>query len=530
MSHIFISHTEQDAEIALEIALELEKRGYTTWCYEIDSIPGPSYLVQTGQAIEQAQSFILIISQRSIGSRQVTNEVVRAHESGKYFIPILRDIRHIEFQNLQPEWREAVGAATSIRIPPAGVAGILERIIAGLNALGIQPVSRPDAARIDRIDRSLDEFRTRNIPKKSEPESPITQKPAAKVDKGNKKLKALMPVIIALGSISIILMILFAAGFFDGGSIRQDPTPESNKELNNGISPKAISPANIEQVTRLKELEIDHAKQLAWSPDNKLLAIAASGLYLIDTQTLKQKLKIDLGWVDSVAFSPDGQTIATASYDGVKLWSSDGGGELGTITNIKDAKSVTFSPDGTKLAVAVGMTVKLFDVATKSELKTFIGHQSYVDTVAFSSDGQTLASGSDGIKLWDVASGRELQTLKQNNVFSVAFSPDGKILASGSVGSYDDIKLWDVASGYLLRTLTGHTKRIHSVAFSPDGKLLASVSWDLTVRLWDTGSGKELRILTGHTGWLNSAAFSPDGSILASGADDEVVRLWGIVS
>lgn len=139
MSHIFISHCEEDAEIALEIAISLEKVGYTTWCYELDSIPGPSYLIQTGQAIEQAQSVVLIISPHSVGSRQVTNEVVRAHESGKYFIPILQDITHIEFQNRQPEWRAAVGAATSIRIPPEGVADILTRITAGLKALGIQP-------------------------------------------------------------------------------------------------------------------------------------------------------------------------------------------------------------------------------------------------------------------------------------------------------------------------------------------------------------------------------------------------------
>ncbi len=116
----------------------------------------------------------------------------------------------------------------------------------------------------------------------------------------------------------------------------------------------------------MKEIEINWAKQLAWSPDNKSLAIATYGLYLYDAQTFEQKLKIDLQWVNSVAFSPDGQTIATASYDGVKLWSSDGGGELVTITNTKDAGSVAFSPDGTKLAIVVGMTVKLFDVATKS--------------------------------------------------------------------------------------------------------------------------------------------------------------------
>ena len=97
MSDVFISHVEEDAEIALEIALGLEEAGYTTWCYEVDSIPGPSYLIQTGQAVEQAKALVLIISPHSLGSRQVTKEVIRAHETDNEFIPVLRDITHIEF-------------------------------------------------------------------------------------------------------------------------------------------------------------------------------------------------------------------------------------------------------------------------------------------------------------------------------------------------------------------------------------------------------------------------------------------------
>ena len=122
---VFVAHVEEDAEVALEIALGLEEAGYSTWCYEVDNIPGPSYLVQTGQRIEQAKAVVVVISPHSIGSHQVTREVVRAHESGKYFIPVRRDISHIEFQNRQPEWREAIGAATSIGVPKEGAASIL---------------------------------------------------------------------------------------------------------------------------------------------------------------------------------------------------------------------------------------------------------------------------------------------------------------------------------------------------------------------------------------------------------------------
>jgi len=158
MSDVFISHVEEDAEVALEIALGLEETGYSIWCYEVDNIPGPSYLLQTGQQIDQAKAIVVVISPDSIGSRQVTGEVIRAHESGKYFIPVRRDISHVEFQNRQPEWREAIGSATSIAVTKEGAASILSRIIAGLKTLGIQPGTKADLARIEQIHKVINEL------------------------------------------------------------------------------------------------------------------------------------------------------------------------------------------------------------------------------------------------------------------------------------------------------------------------------------------------------------------------------------
>jgi len=151
--HIFISHVEEDSSIALQIAGALEAKGYSTWYYERDSVPGPAYLAQMGDAIEQAQALVLVISQQSVGSNQVTTEVVRAHESNKAFIPLLNGISHAEFQTRAPVWRQALGASTSIAVSEDHVGDVVGRVIDGLEALSIRPDAMGSEAERSRITR-----------------------------------------------------------------------------------------------------------------------------------------------------------------------------------------------------------------------------------------------------------------------------------------------------------------------------------------------------------------------------------------
>jgi WD40 repeat protein/uncharacterized caspase-like protein len=170
--------------------------------------------------------------------------------------------------------------------------------------------------------------------------------------------------------------------------------------------------------------------------------------------------------------------------------------------------------------------------AFKPELVAQTGHTDSVNSVAISSNGKTLVSGSSdkSIKVWDLSSGKLVRSLRghTDDVNSVCFSTDGKTIASGSRDK--SIKIWDLESGKQIFALTGHRDSVTSVAFFPDGKTLASGSWDKSIKIWDLASKRVIKNLTGHTDGIMSISIAPNGKTLASGSADKSIRLWNLQS
>jgi WD40 repeat protein len=290
----------------------------------------------------------------------------------------------------------------------------------------------------------------------------------------------------------------------------------------------------------------DRNAALAYSPDGKVIAVGTwDSVKLLELSSGKQlagPARFN-DWVCAVAFSPDGNLLASAGGSEfkparnayrpsaeVRLWDRRANVERGRLVgHTNKVLCAVFSPDGQTLATgSADQTVRLWDLTNGKERGVLRGHSDAVSSLAFSPDSKTVATaGWDGtVKLWDVFSGKERGTLHghEDEVLAVAISGDGSTLASG--GADWSVHVWDLATGQTRGVLKGHQGAVNSLNFSRDGTTLATGSGDETVRLWELATQHALITLRGHRSGIAAVAFSPDGRILASAGTDDSVRLW----
>ena len=246
------------------------------------------------------------------------------------------------------------------------------------------------------------------------------------------------------------------------------------------------------------------------------------------------------GPVHSLAFSPDGELLASASADGVLVWEVATGRRIYALPppdpdGAVGIEAVAFHPNGQLLAAgAEDGSVLLWDRFTGQLIGRWRAHPEAVFSLAFSPDGRWLATGSRdaSVKIWEALSGRLVHALRGRLgwILAVAFSPDGRWLALGSRDG--SVRLWDWQaaatdpnSPTAVRTLGTHSGWVRSVLFHPEGRGLVSAADDGTILLWSL-TGGVVRALRGHLSGVEALAFSPDGELLASGSRDRTVRFW----
>ncbi len=583
---VFISYSRADSDFARKLNDALQMQGKTTWFDQESIASGADFQQEICRGIKACNNFLFILSPRSVLSPYCADEVEYAAKLNKRFVTLL--YREVNPNDLHPElakvqwidfnqnerdfnanFHQLVRTLDTDREYVHSHTKWLQRAIAWKE----QEKSADLLLRGSEFAIAQNWLQEAEVKNKQPTPTDLQEEfilesgeaIAAQLEKEKRQVFILKSLLGLVGTALVVAVAASVVAFrlylkAERGQIEAtrkaseasfaldrnsfDALIEGLKagtQLKHSIGAKADPQIRAEVMTTLGQAiywvrerdrlegHTDIIQSVSFSPDGQRIATASYDNTVILWHRDGSLIRILRGHtqaVMSVSFSPDGKTIASASGDKtVKLWSIDGT-QLKTLKRHNDwVYSVSFSPDGKTIASASGdKTVKLWTLNGK-ELKTLNGHGAEVYSVSFSPDSKTIASasGDKTVKLW-TREGKPLRTLTGHNatVLSVSFSPDGKTIATASADQ--TVKLW-THEGKPLRILKGHTAKLLNVSFSPDGKTIATASYDSTIKLWNR-NGKELSTLKGHTSRVNSVSFSPDSKTLASVSNDKSVKLW----
>lgn len=590
MTDLFISYSRRDLDFVMRLNDELKKDNRSVWIDLEDIPPTSEWLAEIYSGIENADTFVFVISPDSVISNVCKSEIEHAIKNGKRLVPILH--RDVPDRNLihpalaSHNWlffRDQDNFDRSFKWLVSALDTDLDHVRMHtrllVRALEWEQRKRDNSYILRGTDLSeAEEWLTASANK----QPPVTQTHTQYILASRRAAAArqrtiLIGVTAALVfsiALSVLALVLwrqaedarFEASNSRGtavaalGSVNDTRATAQAQEssfratinaLNTPLQPPAPNNAPTMPPTETSSSPIA-AASLAVPEDSELTATALANLMDTPsgggdsgdspTEGISSEDLPETGGGDptlalllaaqnyKLAADPvqaKSDLLMSLQENGVKL-DQTLSGHNGAVLD------VAYSPDGQKLASASDdNTVIVWDLVTLRPVGDlpFYGHSAGVTSVDFSPDGQMLASGSrdSTINLWNVATGQIIRTLQlreTNWVLSVDFSPDGQTLVSSGQGS--TIRLWNVQTGEVIREFQSSSDTNFSVAFSPNGQQIVVGGGDGSATLWDVASGTEIRRWQAHDGATLSVMFTPDGLAIETAGGDAFASLWDV--
>ena len=547
MTDIFISYSRKDIAYARLLHEAIKENGFETWIDWQDIPPSTDWLQEVYGAIEQADTFIFVLSASSSLSEICKLEIEHARKNNKRLIPIV--INDVNPSSVHPalaaiNW---IFSRTNDEFQPA-IADLITAIKTDyewvkahtrlqMRALEWERANNDKSFLLRGSDLSqAEEWFSKAAEKTPEPSLLQTQYLQTSRQEAVKRQRNLL---LGVGLALVVTVILGVIAMINGQRAETNAVSLSTQVV---VAQNAEATAEQEAYFRATQQMIAE-EQKAIAEEQRNIAIArqltSEAINEVDQEyDLPLLLSLEAHRLSKGATWASGNLLAILQKNP---------GIAHTLRNHTDIVDIiAFSPDGKTLASgSYDQTIILWDVSNpdvpRQRGQPLVGHTGAIYSLAFSPDGKTLVSGSHDrtILLWDVSNPDVPKQLGQplightSNVMSLSYSPKGNIFASG--GHDKTIILWDVSNidtpQKIGERITGHSDSVLSLAFSPDGQLLASGGQKKEIILWDLSQPSEPQqifpILIGHKSDIISVNFSPDGMVLASASSDSII-LWDI--
>ena len=554
MSDLFISYSRKDIAYAKLLHKALKEHDFETWIDWQDIPPSTEWLEEVYTAIEQANTFIFILSASSILSEMCVKEIEHASKNNKRIIPIvINDVEPSKVHSALAaiNW---IFSRSKDELQPA-IASLIEAIQTDYDWVKAHTRLQMRALEWERTDKDIsyllqgtdlqqaENWLAESVDKEPEPTLQQTRYIQSSRQGSAKRQRLLL---LSVGAALIVTVVLGILAVINGQRAQQSAyslatqvvVAEEQKEI-------AVENARLARIRELtmvsqqEETRYDIALLLGIESFNTIENYQTKdNLFNLARSNPQVRGISSHDKVRVLAVSPDGKTLASGAQDGsIIIWEIANGKLLQkkkmSLGSGAWVRSLDFSSDGKRFVVGTDYEgITLFDAYTFEILKTKETHTD-PNTSTFSPDDSILASlGSNKeedryIEVWDSVSMTPLYpriTGASGWTGEIIFSPDGRFLAAG----FGNLLVVEVSSGQVITDLMkDKTGTVISVAINPDGSILAAAGEDNRITFWETENFEQIGEPFGEaSSAIQAIVFSPDGGILAAGSWDTSIRFY----